>query len=63
MKQYKDSVHYVEEAVLRLSGDKYMLAFTYLYWDVVVHGSRQSNWGSIVREGPEHMQVPGHGAQ
>lgn len=47
----------------RLSGDKYMLAFTYLYWDVVVHGSRQSNWGSIVREGPEHMQVPGHGAQ
>lgn len=36
---------------------------TYLHWDVVVHGSRQRDWGGIVREGPEHVQVPGHGTQ
>lgn len=36
---------------------------TYLHWDVVVHSSGQSDRCSVVREGPEHMQVPGHRTQ
>lgn len=38
-------------------------AGTYLHWDVVVHGSRQGHRSRIVREGPDHVQMPGHGAQ
>lgn len=45
------------------SPENTVLAFTYLQWDVVVHSSRQSDWCSIVGEGPEHMQVPGHRTQ
>lgn len=30
---------------------------------MVVDSSRQSDWCSVVREGPEHMQVTGHRAQ
>lgn len=43
--------------------DKYVLAFAYLHWDVVVHSSRQSDWRSIVRERPEHMKMPWRRAQ
>lgn len=34
-----------------------------MHWDVVVHGSRQRDGGGVVGEGPEHVQVAGHGAQ
>lgn len=36
--------------------------FTDLDWDVVVHSSRQSDWGGIVWKWPDHMQVAGHRA-
>lgn len=32
-----------------------MLAVTYLHWDVVVHTSRQSDWGGIVGKRSDHM--------
>lgn len=38
-------------------------AVTHLHCVVVVHGSRQRDRGSVVREGPEHMQVSGHRTQ
>ena len=38
--------------------------FTYMQWDmVVVHRSRQSDWGSIVGHGPDHVQMAGGRAQ
>lgn len=30
---------------------------------MVVHSSWQSDWGGVVGEGPDHMQVAGHRAQ
>lgn len=39
-----------------------LCAFTDLHWDVVVHRSRQSDWGGIVGKWPDHMQVAGHRA-
>ena len=39
-----------------------MFAFTYLHGDVVVHSSRQGDWGGVVGKWPDHVQVAGHRA-